>query len=560
MAHDDPAPPLNTHPRFRLGDALIDPPRLRVERGGVSRRVEAKVMQTLLALVRKPGQVVSRRDLEREVWPGRVVTEDAVTSTIGKLRRALQDNPRAPRVIETIAKSGYRLKLSPEPEPAGPVAAGGQRGPRRRRALGAGIGVIALVIIALAAWRSWQPAPVPGEVAETALSIAVVPLDVLGDERSQSYFAEGLTLDLITALSHFPQLLVIAPGSVFGYRDAAADDRAIGAELGVRYLIRGGVQRGDGHMRINVRLLEAASGRTLWADRFAGEPSDVFRIQDQVVRGIVAALPRQLALPERPVTRSGATDSIAAYDELLRGMAHYGRRTPDDNVVARGHFERAIALDPGFARAYAGLALVWSRLAIDGWTEDAARALSKAEALADRAAAIDPSVPQIHFVRGQVALFEGRHDQAAAAATRAIELDPNYADAFALLAWVLNYAGRPDRAEPALAEARRRNPDSAASYDQIAGEIRFATGRLEAAEAFFRAALARNPAHMRARLWLAATLVQLGREDEAAWEVQELLTINPDFSLSRLLFAFPLKDPRQHERLTSALARLGLPE
>jgi tetratricopeptide (TPR) repeat protein len=295
---------------------------------------------------------------------------------------------------------------------------------------------------------SWEtPEPVNGPVLpeERAASVAVMPFDVLGDDPSQTFFAEGISLDLITELSRVPGLLVIAPGTVFAYRKTA--------------------------------------------------------------------------------------------------------------------FERAIALVPEFAPAYAGLALAWSRLAIDGWTDEAHDALSKAIAYAHRAASIDPSVPQIHFVKAQVALFRGQHEKAASAATRAIELDPNHADAYAyaLLAWILHYAGRPDQAEPMLAEALQRNPRSSASYREIAGEIAFATGRYTEAVRELEAALERNPAHTRARLWLAATLARLGRHEEAAWQVQELLTLNPDFSLSRLPLSFPRKDPRQRDALARALAQLGLP-
>jgi len=552
---------------FLLGDARIDPSGLTVERAGSTQRVEAKVMEVLLALARQPGQVVSRQELEREVWPGRIVTDDAVTNAIGKLRRALDDNPRRPRLIETIAKRGYRLQVEPTPlaedatarRPAARM--GSSRRPSRRRWLFAGaLMAVILGIIVSRGWKTPESVSLPHPSGEGLASVAVIPFDVLGDDPSQSYFADGISLDLITELSRIRELLVIAPGTVFSYQETTADDRSIASELGVRYLIRGAVQRIGKRVRIHVRLLEADSGQTLWARRFAGDADSLFRIQDEVVDGIARGLPVQLDLSGQPAPGSGATDSIAAYDEFLRGRERYGRLTPEDNRVAREHFERAIALDPGFARAHAGLALAWSRLAIDGWSDDAHGALSKALGYAERAAAIDHSVPQIHFVKAQVALFRGQHEKAAAAATKAIELNPNYADAYALLAWILHYAGRPDQAEPMLAEALERNPRSSASYREIAGEVAFATGRFDEAAVAFGAALERNPAHTRARLWLAATLAKLGRREEAAWEVQELLTLNPEFSLSRLLLAFPLKDPQQRDALTSALAQLGLPE
>ena len=564
MEDRDEELPFTAHAPFFLGDARIDPPALCIERAGSRRRVEAKVMELLLALAQEPRQVVSRQDLEREVWPGRIVTDDALTNAVGKLRKALNDNPRTPRVIETIAKSGYRLKIEPVPVVEDAVrqdaTATGQRPSRRLWLLGF-LSLIAVVAMtAFLYWRAPREPGIPERHGDTVASIAVIPFDVLGEDASQTYFAEGITLDLITELSRIPGLLVIAPGSVFGYRETAQDDRAITSELGVRYLIRGGVQRIGDQVRINVRLLEADRGQTLWAERFAGETSRLFQIQDEAVKGIARALPNRLALSAQSLKRSGATKSIAAYDEFLRGRERYGRLTPEDNRIAQLHFERAIALDPNFARAFAGLALAWSRQAIDGWTDDAEGALSKAAEYAAKAASIDPSVPQIHFVRAQVELFRARHERAAVAAATAIELDPNYADAYALLAWILHYAGRPDQAEAALSEALRRNPRSSASYREIAGEIAFTMKRYGKAAQEFEAALERNPAHARARLWLAATLSELGHRDDAAWEVQELLALNPEFSLSRLLLAFPLKDSHQREALTGALAQLGLPE
>ena len=552
---------------FYLGNSRIDPLSLCIEREGAVQRVEAKVIEVLMVLAREPGRVVSRQELEREVWLGRIVTDDAVTNAIGKLRKALDDSPRQARYIETIAKRGYRLKVEPvraveDTVPDNALTATGalQNSSRWPWTLAA---IVLIAIVGGFATWSWPflgavvggPPDQPG-----AASVAVMPFDVLGDDPSQTYFAEGMSLDLITELSGIPGLLVIAPGTMFSYRQTAADDRAIASELGVRYLIRGAVQRLGNRMRINVRLLEAEGGRTLWAERFVGETGSLFQIQDEVMDGIARGLPIRLDLSPRTEKRGPATDSIAAYDEFLRGRERYGRLTPEDNRLARHHFERAIALDPEFARAYAGLALAWSRLAIDGWTDDADAALSKAMAYAEQAASIDPSVPQIHFVRAQVELFQGRHESAAAAATTAIELNPNYADAYALLAWVLHYAGRPDRAEMALSEALKRNPRSSASYHEIAGEIAFATGRYDEAAQAFEAALDRNPAHARARLWLAATLAKLGRAEEAGWEVQELLALNPEISVSRLLLAFPLKDPHQRDALTDALAQLGLPE
>jgi len=545
---------------FRLDDVGVDPAALSIDRNGETVRVEAKVMQVLLTLADAGGDVVSRAALEQAVWPGRVVTDDTVTNAVGKLRKALQDNPRQPRAIETIAKRGYRLLIQPTLETAdGPADGAGVAGNGRRTALGILLLAIATLTGALLLWRSDGSDPTDRPITPVTPSIAVIPLDTLGDADTERYFAEGITLDLITELSRVPGLLVLSPNSVFGYRQGGVDDRTVGTETGVSYLVRGGVQRSADRLRINVRLVETGRGSTLWAERFDGNPEQILQIQDRVVSGIASALREQLGRVFTAPHRDNVVRSVAAYDAFLRGQERYNRRNPSDNLAARGHFEHAIDLDPTFARAFAGLALTWSRQAVDGWTDTSEDALNQAYDFANRAAEINPDIPQVHFVLGEVLLFSGQYEQAATAATTAIELNPNYADAYALLAWVLHYAGRSEQARNALLEARKRNPKAPAAYHEITGEIHFAAERYRQAADEFEATVARNPAHLRGRLLLAASYWRLGLREQATWEVQEVLNIHPEAVLSNLPRAFPLKDPRQLDTLTDALRQAGLP-
>ena len=546
---------------FVLGEIRVDPAALSIERNGESVRVEAKVMQVLLTLVHAGGEVVSRADIEQAVWPGRIVTDDTVTNAVVKLRKALKDSPRQPRVVETIAKRGYRLLVSPKFEAAGPSAA-----PRtlatnwQRTGLVVLLVVLATVLCTVLLWRGENADEIRKSVATATPSIAVIPLDTLGGANTESYFAEGITLDLITELSRVPGLLVISPDTAFEYRQGSVDDRTVGRETGVSYLVRGGVQRSAERLRINVRLVETETGSTLWAERFDGKPDQIFKIQDRVVSGIAIALRKQLGQSFLVPKRHTATRSVAAYDAFLHGQERYGRRTPADNSEAQAYFEDAINLDPTFARAFAGLALTWSRQAIDGWTDTPEDALIKAYELANQASSINSNIPQVYFVLGQVLLFRGQHEQAATAASTAIELNPNYADAYALLAWVFHYSGRSEQALEALQEALKRNPNSSASYHEITGEIHFAAERYRQAVQEFQATLVRNPTHMRARLWLAASYSKLDQHEQATWEVQEVLNIHPGSSLSQLPRAFPLKDPRQLDTLTEALRQSGLPK
>ena len=372
------------------------------------------------------------------------------------------------------------------------------------------------------------------------------------------YFTNGITADLITDLSKLKGLLVIAPGTTFAYRDDGAAAAEISSELGVDYFVTGTVQRRQQVLRINVNLIEASSGRALWGERYVGELDQVFPIQDRITVEVAAALEVEIAPTEQQRLAGRPTTSIAAYDAYLRGFEAHGRRSEAQNLLARRYFEEAVALDPEFARAYAGLAFTYSREAIDGWTPEASQSLELAARYAHKAAEMDSSLPQVHFVIGQVRLFQRLHSEAVAAAERAIDVDPNYADAFALLAWTLNYGGRPAKAMSALNMAMRLNPRPPASYLEILGEIYFLQGRYEDSASMFQQVLDVNPAYLRARLWNAAALVRAGERDLAGWEVDEALIASPYLTTERLAFAFPFKDPRIEELVLYALRSADL--
>lgn len=563
-------PLTEVHP-FEVAGHPVDPAGLRVLVGGSEIRLEAKAMQVLIYLAEQAGRVVSRAELERRIWPGRVVTEDSVTKAITKLRRVFQDDARDPQIIETLPKSGYRLIAPVTRAEGGAQRTTGNpdtktRGPpwrQRATALKWIAAAALLTLLVLGAWsafdryaRDFPPSPSTPERP----AIAVIPFDNLGRVPEDDYFANGITADLITDLSKLKGLLVIAPQTTFAYRDSRAAPALVSSDLDVDYLVTGSVQRLEQALRVNVRLVEARDGRALWGDRYLGDLSDVFDIQDQIATAVVSALQIELAPDEQRQLASRSTASIAAYDAYLRGLEAHGGRSEAQNRIARRHFDEAIALDPQFARAYAGLALTYSREAIDGWTSTPSHSLDRAAQYADEAAAKDRSLPQVHFVTGQIRLFQRRHAEAIAAAERAIEVNPNYADAFALLAWTLNYAGRPEKATQALNMAIRLNPRPPASYLEILGEIYFAQGRYLVSANTFQKVLDINPAYLRARLWNAAALVRAGSPDLAEWEIDEALVASPELALARLAFAFPFKDPRLQETVESALRHASLPD
>ena len=561
--------PLTENSPFEVAGSPVYPVGLRVTVGGSDIRLEAKAMQVLIYLAERAGRVVSRAELEKHIWPGRIVTEDSVTKAIAKLRRVFHDDAREPRVIETLPKSGYRLIARVSRATAGDRGAtvssdiNGRSALRQRGpALKWFAGVAVTVLLLLGYWgvldRKNQDHASSPPVSEKP-SVAVIPFSNLGRAPDNDYFANGITADLITDLSKLKRLLVIAPQTTFAYRDIGVEQGLVPSDLDVDYFVTGSVQRLQQVLRINVRLIEARGGQALWGEPYVGKLSDVFAIQDRITTAVAEALEIELAPDEYNRLVSRSTASIAAYDAYLRGLEAHGGRSEAQNRIARRHFEEAVALDPQFARAYVGLALTYSREAIDGWTSNPSNSLTQAARYAEKAAEMDLSLPQVYFSTGQIRLFQQQHAEAVAAAQRAIEVNPNYADAFALLAWTLNYAGWPEKAMLALNMAMRLNPRPPASYLEILGEIYFVQGRYKDSVKTFQDVLDINPAYLRARLWKAAALVRAGSEDLAEWEIEEALVASPQLTLTRLASAFPFKAHRLQDTVLSALRYAGLP-
>jgi adenylate cyclase len=566
---------LTTAGPFDVAGYRVEPSTLRVRHEGRDARLEAKAMQVLIYLAEHAGQVVSRAELEEQLWPGRFVTADSVTSAIAKLRRVFGDDAHQPNVIETVPKSGYRLIANVRPIEEAEEDALASLGlavalkPLRRRPGATWVTAAALaLVIGFVAWVLLRPegtalSPIRALVQQPV--VAVLPFENLGADPEQDYFANGITADLITDLSKIKALSVIALGAVFGYEGGISGARQISRDMNLDYVVVGRMQRLGNRLRINVQLIEASGERALWGERYSGSMTDLFDVQDRIASDVISALKVKLSASEQALLADRPTANVVAYDHYLRGMQDHGSRTALQNLSARDHFRRAIELDPAFARAYAGLAMTYSREAIDGWTADPLRALDLAAELAAQAVAMAPNSPQAYFVEGQVELFRGRHARAIAAAERAIEAEPNYADAYALLAWTLNYTGQPEAALSALEQADRQSPRPPASYLEILGEIQFTQGRYRESASTFQRVLEINPGYSRARMWNAAALAATGRIDSAEWEVDELLISSPGVTLARLAYAFPFSDSNKAGTATKravleALRSAGLPE
>lgn len=528
--------------RLRIGEWWADRSTNELGRGTETLRIEPKAIEVLMALAARAGEVVSREALLAQVWPAVVVGDEALTQSVIKLRRALGDDPRHPRYIETIAKRGYRLIAPVGGEPA-PLPA---RAHRRAWASGAGAAVAVVAVLALAVflWPRSPRAPQPAPQAE-ALSVAVLPFEALAPAHEQDYLARGIASDLMTDLSRLPDLQVI---SASGGK----------APAGARYVISGSVQRDAASLRINVRLIDTRTGEQLWTQRFERPFGDLFAVQSDISRRVVEQLPARINDAERRRLAKRYTFSTEAYDDFLRGQALFLVRRTRDNQEARDFFVKALELDPKFARAYAALAMTYAMDYRYGSAAAAAAPLKRALELAVTAEQIDPGIPEVHWALGFVETQARRHEEALRHLQKAIALNPSYADAYALMGGIYTYLGEPAKTVPLLRTAQRLNPGGGHLYFLLLGRAYLFEGDVEQALFNLRQAHARNPEDLETRLFLTAALVAHGEQGEAEWQAQQIRAFEQGFSAQRWLDTYPLVSVPYREKLLQLLARAGL--
>lgn len=546
-----------------ISDWLVEPSLGRLSRGSQEVRLEPKVMQVLLRLAHEPGEVVTREQIENDVWAGRVVGYDSLATAIIKLRKAFDDNSKDPAIIETVPKRGYRL-IAPVAFSDDANNTGIKRSVTDRSLTRFGVAAIVVLVIAVTVIVTSMNDDKKNDVLAVRMpsghrhSIAVLPLKNLSNDKEQDYFSDGMTADLITDLSKLPQLSVIARNSVFAYRNRDMDVRKVGEELGAKYVVEGSVRKSGERVRISVRLIDASNGYNLWAERFDGRLDDVFALQDRVAAEIVESLEVTLTESERAQLMHKYTSSVEAYDYFLKGWQYFWLLSKEGNLAARESYLKAIGLDSRFARAYANLALTYSYEYLNGWSENTDETLRIANEYASKAFEMDNTLPQVYWALGVTQVYSRDYSRALETAKKAIELNPNYADGYGLLATVLNYAGKPRQALEAITIAMRLNPRYPSIYQLMRGEMYFNSQDYENAINDFRIALDINPEAQEARLWLAAAYVYTGNTDEAGWQIDQVRVLDPELTLARFERVIPLKDPVQRKQLVDGLARAGL--
>jgi adenylate cyclase len=438
----------------------------------------------------------------------------------------------------------------------------------RRKAILAGGAALVLVVIALAVWNFYfRPSMEPASVERMAFplpdkpSIAVLPFVNMSEDPKQEYFSDGLTDQIINSLTKLPHLFVIARISTFTYKGKPVKVQKVAEDLGVRYVLEGSVQRSADRVRITAQLIDAITGHHLWSERYDRELKDIFTLQDEITMKIINALQVELTEGEQVrLWQKRSTKNLKAYLKFLEGQSYQYRQTKEDNTRARQLFEEAIALDPGFANAYVSLGYAHWSDARYGWVESRAKSIKIAFEYAQKAIELDDTLDIAYTLIGGIYLLKRQHEKNIAQAERAFVLNPNGAHNNAFMAGALGCSGRWEESIGYAEKAMRLAPFPPVWFYWILGRSYFMTGQYEKAVETFKKAVHVSPDYLTAHAFLAASLSSLDRRAGAAAEADEVLRINPKFSLDSYAKTIPYKNKADIERYLAALRKAGLPK
>ncbi|WP_028748857.1 adenylate/guanylate cyclase domain-containing protein [Rhizobium mesoamericanum] len=398
----------------------------------------------------------------------------------------------------------------------------------------------------------------PTTATSPKLSIAVLPFANMSGDAEQDYFADGISEDIITALSKLRQLFVIARHSSFTFKGKNVHVQEVGTNLGVRYVLEGSIRKSGNRVRITAQLIDATTGGHLWAERFDRDLTDIFAVQDDVTQQIVDALAVNLTEGDRKRLVPGQTGHPEAYDCFLRGRELWHRLTKQTNSDARDLLQHAVELDPNFASAHAFLALTHELDYLNRWSASPQRSIQQAEEAATLAVARDDSDPVAHWALSVVRLYSRQHDRAISEAERAISLNTNFAEGQVSLGEALLYSGRSEEALACFDRARILNPYFPDVVLHFQAWAWFQLRRYEEAVKLLVQRVTRNPVTDVSRALLAACYGHLGRFEEARATWQEVLRVNPDYSLEYRRKVLPFKNPADFELVMEGLRKAGV--
>jgi adenylate cyclase len=391
-------------------------------------------------------------------------------------------------------------------------------------------------------------------------SIAVLPFENMSGDPTKEYFSDGLTEEIITGLSKIPHLFVIARNSTFTYKGKAVKVQQVSREMAVKYVLEGSVRSAGERVRITAQLIDGTTGQHLWADRYDRELRDIFAIQDEITMNIMIALQVKLTEGEQAGLQARHTNNLEAYVKYLQAHEYFKKFSKEETVLAKQKYQESIALDPGYAPAYAGLAGTYLQEAWLGWSKTPEQSIAKAMQYAQKCIALDETFSHAHATLGFIHLVLRQWDKATEKMEMAVSLNPNEADSVLGLAVVYRTVGRVEEALSLLEKAVSLNPLPPNWYLHEFGSCYRLMGRYEEAIAVNKRILKRSPDYLNSRLNLIVTYMMSGEKKAARKEAVEVLKQRPDFSIERFLKHFPYKDQKIIDGFRVDLRKAGLPD
>ncbi len=511
---------------YRFGHFELDTTKVELRSGGAPVAAEPQVFALLALLVENRHRLVSKDEIVEKVWDGRVVSDAAIASRIKSARQAIGDDGKAQRCIKTIHRQGFRFVAEvraaqdvqiAETPPARPVD------------------------------QLWRP------------SIAVLPFRLIGDAGPYGAFAEALPHDLIAELSRLRWLFVTARGSSFRLRASDADMGEIGRLLGVRYCLRGSVEIAGRDLVVMVELVDTRDQGLVWAERFASSVDDVHRVRTEISVSVLTALEIRIPIHEAQLARLTVTEDLDAWSAYHLGLQHMYHFNRKDNAAATALFEQAVARDPGFARAHAGLSFVHFQTAFLRHSDDLAGETALARRFAERGLELDPVDPFVNFTMGRSFWLEGDLDSSLAWLDRACAISPNYAQGIYARGWTETLAGLGLDGRRDVDLAMRLSPLDPLYYGMLGTRAfsHMAMGEDAEAAAWAERA-ARSPgAHVLIAMIAVAAHAMCGDETRAAAWVANVRARNSSLTREDFFRSFPMKSAAMRTRVSSALASCG---
>jgi adenylate cyclase len=511
---------------LQFGRFTLDLARGRLRAEGQDIELRPKSFDVLRHLVENADRLISKEEIVSAIWPNVAVSDDSLARCMSDVRSALGDTQQC--IIKTFPRRGYMFAL-----------------PVTRPVVRAG-------------------PPLPDRP-----SVAVLPFTNLGGDPQQDYFTDGISEDLVTSLSKFAGLFVIARHSSFRYRGANLDVRQIGSELGVRYLLVGSVRHDAERVRITAELVDAASSEQLWAEHYDRELTGIFAVQDEVTQKIVGTLVAHISRSEVERAMAKPPDAFSAYDYWLRGNAiirnWHSDPTGEQIIAARSFFEQAIVADRNYAPPVHGLALTCHAAWIEPWPHKVLAAeyqqpaaLERGLMLAQKAVELDPHLPDARMTLAHILRWLHRPAESQAEFARAFELNPNLVDyrfGLALIHWGRTEGGLED-----LERIMRLDPFHAPACQTFLGNAYYVIGRYVEAIDNLRAAARRLPTFRPTFVWLAATAAQLGNYEEAREAAAVVLRRDPTFTIGKWLQLHQFARQVDADRVAEGLRKAHLPE